>query len=78
MTIHEMRQTIWVDTSLGCGYIILVMEYGAHDNSKLMVGLESGEIKFFDTNQVKLTRNDTAGINCSGSASPDPPSSTHT
>jgi hypothetical protein len=73
-----MSQTIWVDTPLGCGYIILLMDYGAQDNSKLMVGLESGDIKFFDTNQVKLTRNDTAGINCSDSVAPDPPSSSRT
>lgn len=62
--IHEMQQTIWVtNEKLGDGVIIAIIDYGVHHNSVLMVGFESGEIKFLDTNQVKLTRNDTLGIN---------------
>lgn len=65
-TIHEMRQVIWVTNErLGDGVILAIMDYGAHHNSVLMVGFESGEIKFLDTNQVKLTRNDTLGIGAS-------------
>jgi hypothetical protein len=58
-----MQQTIWVTNErLGDGVIIAIIDYGVHHNSVLMVGFESGEIKFLDTNQVKLTRNDTLGI----------------
>lgn len=62
-TIHEMNQVIWVtNEKLGDGIIIAIIDYGPHHNSVLMVGFESGEIKFLDTNQVRLTRNDTLGI----------------
>lgn len=61
--IHEMQQTIWVtNEKLGDGVIIAIIDYGVHHNSVLMIGFESGDIKFLDTNQVKLTRNDTLGI----------------
>ena len=63
MSIHEMQQVVWVTNErLGDGIILAIMDYGAMHNSVLMVGFESGEIKFLDTNQVKLTRNDTLGI----------------
>lgn len=63
MMIHEMQQVVWVtNETLGDGVIMAIIDYGAHQNSVLMVGFESGDIKFLDTNQVKLTRNDTLGI----------------
>lgn len=62
-TIHEMQQVIWVtNDKLGDGIILAIIDYGPHHNSVLMVGFESGEIKFLDTNQVKLTRNYTLSI----------------
>lgn len=74
MTIHEFQNVVWVDTPLGTGYIMLLIDYGPQNNSNLMIGLESGDIKFLETNQVKLTRNDTMGIN-SPSPSPGQPGS---
>lgn len=64
MMIHEMNQVVWVtNETLGDGVIMAILDYGIMQNSVLMVGFESGDIKFLDTNQVKLTRNDTLGIN---------------
>lgn len=61
--IHEMNQVVWVtNETLGDGVIMAILDYGIMQNSVLMVGFESGDIKFLDTNQVKLTRNDTLGI----------------
>lgn len=40
-----------------------MIDYGPQANSVFMVGLEDGNVKFFDTNQVVLSRNDTLGIN---------------
>lgn len=73
-TIHEMNQVIWVtNEKLGDGIIIAIIDYGPHHNSVLMVGFESGEIKFLDTNQVRLTRNDTLGIASTGPARAERP-----
>jgi hypothetical protein len=59
---HEFKQVLWVSTPLGDGVAILHLDYGIHQNGVLLVGLESGELKYFDTNQCKLCRNDTLGI----------------
>lgn len=62
--IHEMSAVIWVSNKdLGDGVILALIDYGVHHNTVLMVGFESGAIKFLDSNQVVLTRNDTLGIN---------------
>lgn len=63
MTVHEFKQILWVSTELGDGIVICLIDYGPQANSVFMVGLEDGQVKFFDTNQVVLSRNDTLGIN---------------
>ena len=63
MTVHEFKQILWVSAELGDGIVICLIDYGPQANSVFMVGLEDGQIKFFDTNQVVLSRNDTLGIN---------------
>lgn len=62
-----MTRVIWVtNEKLGDGIIMDIIDYGVHHSSVLMVGFESGEIKFLDTNQARLTRNDTLGIASTG------------
>jgi len=61
---HEFKQVLWVSTPLGDGIAILHIDYGPQHNGTLMVALESGEIKYMETNQVRMCRNDTAGISC--------------
>jgi hypothetical protein len=60
--IHEFKQMLWVSTELGDGIVICLIDYGPQANSVFMVGLENGEIKFFDTNQVRMCSNHTFGI----------------
>ena len=61
---HEFNQVIWVKTPLGDGVAILHIDYGPHHNGNLLVMLEgTGELKYFDTNQVTACKNDTMSIN---------------
>jgi ligand-binding sensor domain-containing protein len=59
---HELQQVLWVETPLGDGIAILHLDYGSQHNGTLLVMLEDGRLRYFDTNQVKACRNDTAGI----------------
>lgn len=62
--VHELRQVLLVSTPLGDGVALLHIDYGAQHNGTLLVILEgTGELKYFDTNQVRACRNDTMGIN---------------
>lgn len=65
-TIHEVQQILWVTTPLGDGIVLFVIDMGAHENCILLVGLEDGKLKHFTTEQVRLCRNDTLGINTKG------------
>jgi hypothetical protein len=60
--IHEFQQVLWVTTPLGDGMAILHIDYGPSHNGTLLVCLEDGQLKYFDTNQVRSCRNDTFGI----------------
>lgn len=60
--VHEFQQVIWLATPLGEGVALLHIDYGVQHNGTLLVALEDGELKYFDTNQVKLLRNDTLEI----------------
>jgi len=60
--VHEFQQVLWVTTPLGDGVVILHIDMGIQHNGTLLVGLESGQMKYFDSNQVRMCRNDTLGI----------------
>jgi len=59
--MHEFSHPMWVKTPLGEGLAIMVIDYGIHLNSCWVVALEQHEwqIKHFDSNDIKLNRNDT-------------------
>ena len=63
-TIHEIQQTIWVNTSKGVGQALFIIDYGIHQNTIWVVCLQSGgNILHFDSNQLTITKNYTLGIN---------------
>jgi predicted subunit of tRNA(5-methylaminomethyl-2-thiouridylate) methyltransferase len=63
MNIHEIQQILWVETELGYGIALFLMDYGLQNNTVWVVALkETGEIKHFDSNQIKLCRNHTIGL----------------
>lgn len=61
--IHEFNNLIEVITPLGNGYMSLLLDYGPYNNSLIMVILkDTGEVKFFETNQIKVIKNHTLNI----------------
>jgi len=62
--ILQLAPTIYVDTPLGKGHCIFIIDYGMHQNSCWIVVLESnGLVKHFDTNDVIVCTNFTYHIN---------------
>lgn len=62
--IQEITQFLWVETPLGDGQALFVIDYGPHENSVWVVALEAdGQIKHFSSNHLKLCYNHTFGIN---------------
>ena len=62
--IHQLNPTILVDTPLGQGHAIFLIDYGMHQNSCWVVTLvENGIVKHFDSNDVIVCRNYTYKIN---------------
>ena len=61
--IHELRQPLEAETSLGDVWLILFIDYGPLENS-VFVGVvkHTGEVKHFSSNQVKLLKNCTFDI----------------
>jgi hypothetical protein len=55
--IHELRQPIEVNTPLGDGLAIIVIDYGAWVNTCWVVVLTTGQIKHFDANLVTVKPN---------------------
>ncbi len=63
MVIKELKQFLWVETELGDGQVLFLIDYGPHENLVFVVALENTrEIKHFTTEQVKICRNYTFGI----------------
>lgn len=61
--ITQLTEPIEVLTPLGRGWAILVIDYGPHINSCWVVALsDDGQVKHFDSNDVKLWINHTLGI----------------
>lgn len=62
--IHELIQPIYVNTDLGKGLALFLIDYGINLNTCWVVTiLETGEVKHFDSNQIRIERNDTYKIN---------------
>ena len=64
MCIFQLNPSILVETPLGLGQAMLIIDYGMHQNSCWVVALqENGVIKHFDCNDVILSTNYTYGMN---------------
>jgi hypothetical protein len=62
--IHEVQQVLWVTTPHGDGVVLFIMDYGPHENTIFVVALEdTGLIKHYNSNDVKICRNNTFNIN---------------
>lgn len=62
--IHEIQQVLWVETPLGDGQALFLIDYGPHENTIWVVALElTGDIKHFNSNQIKLCINNTFNLN---------------
>jgi len=63
-SIHELQQIMWVTTPHGDGIVLFLMDYGPQENTIFVVALEeTGLIKHYNSNDVKLCRNNTFNIN---------------
>ncbi len=61
--IHEFRNPMPVETSLGYGMMIYVRDGGTFANDVFAIVLDSdGVIRHFTTDQFKLVKNDTFEI----------------
>ena len=62
--IHEVKQILWVTTPHGDGIVLFIMDYGPQENTIFVVALEKdGIIKHYNSNNVRLCKNDTFNIN---------------
>lgn len=62
--ILQLNPEIWVETPLGQGLALMVIDYGLGHNTCWVVSLkEDGQIKHFDSNDVKVLKNYTYGFN---------------
>lgn len=62
--ILQLNLEIWVDTPLGQGLAIMVIDYGLGHNTCWVVALEKdGQVKHFDSNDIKLIKNYTYHFN---------------
>ena len=62
--ILQLKPSILVETPLGTGQAIFIIDYGMHQNTCWVVALQNdGVIKHFDCNDVILSTNYTYGMN---------------
>jgi len=62
--ILQLSPTILVNTPLGRGHTIFIIDYGMHQNSCWVVALEKdGIVKHFDSNDIIVCTNYTYHIN---------------
>jgi len=62
--IHEIQQTLWVNTPHGTGQALFIIDYGPHHNSIWIVAnKKDGKIKHYDSNQISVEINHTLEIN---------------
>jgi len=63
MTItHEFSSPIWVQTPIGNGRAILMIDYGIDHNPIFLVQLDDGLFKCIDANDCRAMENLTFGI----------------
>ena len=66
-TLLQINPQIWVQTPLGDGLAVFLIDYGIGHNTCWIVALEKdGQIKHFDSNDVKVCFDYTYGINMPG------------
>ena len=62
--IIQLNPSLLVNTPLGKGHALFILDYGMHQNSCWIVALqETGIVKHFDCNDVILSENYTYQIN---------------
>lgn len=62
--ILQLDPSILVETPLGSGQAIFIIDYGMHQNTCWVIALiKDGIIKHFDCNDVILSTNHTYGLN---------------
>jgi len=62
--IIQLQPEIWVNTPLGEGLAIMVIDYGINHNTCWVVALKkTGQVKHFDSNDVNLIENFTYNFN---------------
>lgn len=62
--IYQLNPSILVETPLGHGQALFLIDYGMHQNTCWVVALvKDGVIKHFDCNDVILSTNYTYGLN---------------
>ncbi len=62
--ILQLNPAILVETPLGTGQAIFIIDYGMHQNSCWVVALQKdGVIKHFDCNDIIMSTNYTYGVN---------------
>ena len=63
-TISEIQQFLWVETPHGDGQALFLLDYGPHENTVFLVALqETGEVKHYTSEQIRICVNYTFGIN---------------
>lgn len=62
--ILQLNPTILVETPLGPGQALFLIDYGMHQNTCWVVALQrDGAVRHFDCNDVALSANHTYGMN---------------
>lgn len=62
--ILQLHPTLLVETPLGRGHAIFIIDYGMHQNTCWIVALErDGVVKHFDCNDIILATNFTYHVN---------------
>lgn len=63
-SIHEIQQTLWVNTLHGVGQALFMIDYGIHQNTIWVVSLKNdGKINHYDSTQISVERNYTINFN---------------
>jgi len=58
----QLNPPIEVETPLGHGWCLVVIDYGININTIWLVRLDNGEVKHFDSNDIKISKNPMLGI----------------
>lgn len=70
--IHQLTPSIMVETPLGTGQALFIIDYGMHQNTcRVVANIKDGSIKHFDCNDVILSTNYTYGLNLTRNKEPN-------